>query len=64
MSDINIHDQPVAVLHEDVPHLAQARLVAWALLEQPGIGVVTLNPERDALIKTAKENADKRPLAA
>jgi hypothetical protein len=28
------------------------------------IAVVTLNPERDALIKTPQEVADKRPLAA
>jgi len=39
MGDLDIHDQPVAVLHEDVPHVAQARFVAPALLEQAGIGV-------------------------
>ncbi len=37
--DLHIHDQPVAVLHEDVPHVAQAGLVTRALLEQPCIGV-------------------------
>lgn len=39
VGDLDIHDQPVAVLHEDVPHVAQAGLVALALLEQPGVGV-------------------------
>lgn len=39
MGDLHVHDQPVAVLHEDVAHVAQAGLVALALLEQPGIGV-------------------------
>ena len=39
MCDLHIHDQTVAVLHEDVPHVAQAGLVARALLEQPGIGI-------------------------
>lgn len=39
MGDLHVHDQTVAVFHEDVRHVAQASLVARALLEQPGIGV-------------------------
>ena len=33
MGDLHVHDQPVAVFHEDVRHVAQASLVARALLE-------------------------------
>ena len=39
MGDLDIHDQPVAVLHEDVSHVAQARFVGLCFLEQPRIGV-------------------------
>lgn len=39
VGDLNVHDQTVAVLHKDVPHVAQAGFVALALLEQPGICV-------------------------
>ena len=49
MGDLNVHDQTVAVLHEDVPHVAQAGLVALALLEQSGIGI------RGAHIVTGKQ---------
>ena len=42
MGDLDIHDQPVAVLHEDVPHVAQARFVAPALLNRRASASVVL----------------------
>ena len=35
----DIHDQPVVVFHEDVPHVAQAGICRPGSSEQAGIGV-------------------------
>jgi len=39
MGDFDVHHQPMAVVHEDVTHVAQAGFVTCRLLEQPCIGV-------------------------
>lgn len=39
MGDFYIHVLHVAFLHEDVPHVARAGLVAQALLGQTGMGI-------------------------
>lgn len=39
LAHFHIHDQAVAVLHQDVTHVAQPRLVTLALIEQAGVGI-------------------------
>lgn len=43
MGDFDVHHRPVAVVHEDVAHVAQAGLVPWGFLVgicRAGVGVV------------------------
>ena len=55
LRDAAIDDQPVAVLHEGVPHEAQPGFPAPPLAVEPGFGVQRISQITDEVRKTEKE---------